>query len=82
MESPPLWVWAIIVGLIIGGKLAYRWVVTKELARETKGAGEFFNIAQSNKSLKNKKYDPHYYTPSKFKDYLAFKKGRIKRVHE
>ncbi len=33
-ESPPLWVWAIIVGIIIAGKFAYRWRVTKELTRE------------------------------------------------
>ena len=33
-ESPPLWVWAIIVGAIIAGKFAYRWRATKALATE------------------------------------------------
>ena len=34
MENPPLWVWAIVVGLIIAGKFAYRWKTTKHLAKE------------------------------------------------
>ena len=34
MENPPLWVWAIVVGLIIAGKFAYRWKTTKQLAKE------------------------------------------------
>ena len=34
-ESPPLWVWAIIVGVLIASKFIYRWRVTKELARES-----------------------------------------------
>ena len=34
MENPPPWVWAIIVGLIIAGKFAYRWKTTKHLAKE------------------------------------------------
>lgn len=34
MENPPLWVWAIVVGLIIAGKYAYRWRTTKQLAKE------------------------------------------------
>jgi hypothetical protein len=33
--NPPLWTWAIIVGMIITGKFAYRWYATKELARES-----------------------------------------------
>jgi hypothetical protein len=67
------------VGLIIGSKLTYRWIVTKELAKQTKQAGEFLNTTKSNRSFKNKKYDPHDYSPSRFKDYLAIKKGRNKR---
>jgi phosphate/sulfate permease len=35
-ESPPLWVWAIIVGVLIAGKFIYRWRVTKEIAKEAK----------------------------------------------
>ena len=34
VENPPLWVWAVIVGVIIAGKFIYRWRVTKELAKE------------------------------------------------
>jgi hypothetical protein len=34
-ESPPLWFWAIIVGVLIAGKFIYRWRVTKEIAKET-----------------------------------------------
>jgi hypothetical protein len=32
--SPPLWLWAIIIGLIVAGKFAYRWRATKVLARQ------------------------------------------------
>jgi hypothetical protein len=34
-ESPPLWVWAIIVRVMIASKFIYRWRATKELARES-----------------------------------------------
>jgi hypothetical protein len=34
-ESPPLWVWAIIVGVLIASKFIYRWRATKELAHES-----------------------------------------------
>jgi hypothetical protein len=34
-ESPPLWVWAIIIGVLIASKFIYRWRATKELARES-----------------------------------------------
>jgi hypothetical protein len=34
-ESPPLWVWAIIVGFMIASKVIYRWRVTKEMARDS-----------------------------------------------
>jgi hypothetical protein len=33
VEGPPLWVWAIIVGAIIAGKLALRWSSLRRLAR-------------------------------------------------
>jgi hypothetical protein len=33
MENPPLWIWAIVVGLIIAGKYAYRWKTTKQLTK-------------------------------------------------
>ena len=34
LESPPLWVWAIIAGIIVAGKLTYRWYATKRLAKD------------------------------------------------
>jgi hypothetical protein len=34
-ESPTLWVWAIIVGVMISSKFIYRWRATKKLARES-----------------------------------------------
>jgi hypothetical protein len=34
-ESPPLWVWAIIVGVLVASKFIYRWRVTKALAGES-----------------------------------------------
>lgn len=39
-ESPPLWVWAIIVGVLIASKFIYRWRVTKELAGKSHGNPE------------------------------------------
>jgi len=33
MDGPPLWVWALIVGAIIAGKLALRWSTLRKLAR-------------------------------------------------
>jgi len=39
-ESPSLWVWAIIIGVIIAGKFAYRWHTTKELAGEIEAKKE------------------------------------------
>jgi len=33
LENPPLWVWAIIVAVMIAGKLIYRWQITKQLAK-------------------------------------------------
>jgi hypothetical protein len=34
VESPPLWVWAIIVGAIVVAKFTLRWSRLKQLARE------------------------------------------------
>jgi hypothetical protein len=55
MENPPLWVWAIVVGLIIAGKYAYRWKTTKQLAKEMerreKGIGLSKDIPDS--TIKN-----------------------------
>jgi hypothetical protein len=34
MEYPPLWVWAIIVGIIIATKLVLRWQATKQTVND------------------------------------------------
>jgi hypothetical protein len=34
VESPPLWVWAVVVGAIIAAKFTLRWSMLKHLARE------------------------------------------------
>jgi hypothetical protein len=39
-ESPPLWVWAIIAGTMVVGKLIYRWYATKRLAKESEKSQE------------------------------------------
>jgi hypothetical protein len=36
MVNLPLWVWGIIVGIIITGKLIYRWQATKQFAKGDK----------------------------------------------
>lgn len=83
MESPPLWVWALIVGIIIAGKLIYRWEITKELARGSRRSGSL-NPTNWNWSLNGKrrmgdhKYNPQNYSPSRFKDYLAMRKRKAK----
>jgi len=34
VEGPSLWVWAVIVGAIIGSKFLIRWSTLKRFARE------------------------------------------------
>jgi len=34
MEYPPLWIWAIIVGIIIATKLVLRWQATKQTVND------------------------------------------------
>ena len=35
VENPPLWVWAVIIGVIIAAKFIYRWHATKQLAKQS-----------------------------------------------
>ena len=38
VENPPLWMWAIVIGVIgaiIAAKFTYRWYSTKQLARQS-----------------------------------------------
>jgi hypothetical protein len=80
MEGPPLWVWAIVVGIIIAAKFIYRWKLTNELSNDTKYCDQSTNRIKGNSaSMKNgriidHKYDPQNFSPSRFKDYLATRK--------
>ena len=51
MENPPLWVWAIVVGLIIAGKYAYRWKTTKQLAKEMERREKRIGLSKDTHSL-------------------------------
>jgi hypothetical protein len=55
MENPPLWVWAIVVGLIIAGKYVYRWKTTKQLAKEIEQRERVTGLskATSDSAIKN-----------------------------
>jgi hypothetical protein len=35
VENPPLWVWAVIIGVIIAAKFIFRWHATKQLAKQS-----------------------------------------------
>jgi hypothetical protein len=37
VESPPLWMWAVILGVIVAAKFTYRWYATKQLAKQSQG---------------------------------------------
>ncbi|HZA62126.1 MAG TPA: hypothetical protein VE573_04590 [Nitrososphaeraceae archaeon] len=54
MENPPLWVWAIVVGLIIAGKFAYRWKTTKHLAKEIEQNEKVIDSSKAMQDSKNK----------------------------
>ncbi|HZB17873.1 MAG TPA: hypothetical protein VE445_11960 [Nitrososphaeraceae archaeon] len=54
MENPPLWVWAIVVGLIIAGKFAYRWKTTKHLAKEMEQNEKVIDSSKAMQDSKNK----------------------------
>jgi hypothetical protein len=55
MENPPLWVWAIVVGLIIAGKFAYRWKTTKHLAKEMEQNEMNEKVIDSSKAMQDSK---------------------------
>jgi hypothetical protein len=54
MENPPLWVWAIVVGLIIAGKFAFRWKTTKHLAKELEQNEKVIDSSKAMQDSKNK----------------------------
>jgi hypothetical protein len=84
MENPPLWVWAIIVGVIIAGKFIYRWQATKKFATEdkikssdkiidsSKGFNDEMKDSNNFSNARYHKYSPKFY----YKDYFAVKKKR------
>ena len=85
MESPPLWVWAIIVGAIIASKFIYRWQATKQFAKEDQERRTKANSDGKIKDLRNnnvhgnRRYSSdirtHKYSPRRYyKNYFAIKK--------
>jgi hypothetical protein len=91
MENLPLWVWAIVVGLIIAGKYAYRWRTTKQLAKEME---QNEKVIDSRKSMTDNatkcnisgvgiaishKYSHHKYSPSSYRDYFEIRNRKGKK---
>ena len=37
VESPPLWIWGVILAVIVAAKFTYRWYATKQLAKHSHG---------------------------------------------
>jgi hypothetical protein len=91
MENPPLWVWAIVVGLIIAGKYAYRWKTTKQLAKEMEQNEKVIDSRKSMTDSATKfntsgvgiaishKYSHHKYSPSFYRDYFEIRKRKGKK---
>ena len=89
MESPPLWVWAIIVGAIIASKFIYRWQSTKYFAKEAEEKGGRVNPDDKTKDIQNNNFygnvnsrysaniGAHKYSLRRYyKDYFAIKKKK------
>ena len=77
MDGPPLWVWAIIIGIVIASKFIYRWTITKELAKNARQDNQPFSEIKGDgidKKITDHKYDPQNFSPSKYKDYTAMRK--------
>lgn len=60
MEHPPMWIWAIIIGIIIGTKLVIRWQATKQLSRPSndghkRNDSTESSIKKNSEDYKNKK---------------------------
>jgi hypothetical protein len=91
MENLPLWVWAIVVGLIIAGKYAYRWKTTKQLAKEMEQNEKVIDLRKSMTDSATKfntsgvgiaishKYSHHKYSPSSYRDYFEIRKRKGKK---
>jgi hypothetical protein len=89
LESPPLLVWAIIVGAIIASKFIYRWQSTKYFAKEAeeKSSSSINRNDDKTKDIQdnifygniNRRYraniGAHKYSLRRYyKDYFAIKK--------
>ena len=92
MENPPLWVWAIVVGLIIAGKFAYRWKTTKQLAKEMEQNEKVIDSSKAMQDSKNKNNNnntntgsisnirttmSHKYSPSSLRNYFEIRKRKL-----
>ena len=70
MEYPPLWVWAIVVGIIIATKLILRWQATKEIAKEA------INRPSTNDEIKDANLDDfHRNSSTKIRNIRSYKYG-------
>jgi len=78
MENPPLWVWAIVVGLIIAGKFAYRWKTTKQLAKEMEQNEKVIDSSKSMQDSKNKNNNNNTASISNIRATLSHKYSRHK----
>jgi hypothetical protein len=86
MENPPLWVWAIVVGLIIAGKYAYRWKTTKQLAREIEQREKITDLSKAisgstlrnNNNNGNSTSNVRTTSPSSYRDYFKIRKRKVK----
>ncbi|HEX5977972.1 MAG TPA: hypothetical protein VFY68_11880 [Nitrososphaeraceae archaeon] len=78
MENPPLWVWAIIVGLIIAGKFAYRWKTSKHLAKEMEQNEKVIDSSKAMQDSKNKNNNNNTGSISNIRTTMSHKYGRHK----
>jgi hypothetical protein len=86
MESLPLWVWALIIGLIISSKFICRWKATEGLVKKAKQSEYSFKrirrnwVIINNRGITDHKYDPQKYSPNRFKDYHAMRKNNSQKL--
>ena len=81
MENLPLWVWAIVVGLIIVEKYAYRWRTNEKVIDSRKSMTDSatkFNTSGVGIAISHK-YSHHKYSPSSYRDYFEIRKRKGKK---
>jgi hypothetical protein len=85
MENLPLWIWALIVGILISSKFIYRWVATKDLANRAKQGKNPLKSVRRNWTTRNPtgiidhKYDSRKYSPGRYKDYFTTRKSNSQK---